>query len=246
LWIVGLSGLVYALLWLKPELRGMLAFDAEAVASGEVWRVVTFLFLPWEFGRSGLDVLSMLIGLWFFYFVGSSLQAEWGNFKFDAYYFVGALCTIAVAFLFGPVTNFYLNMSLVLAAATQFPDVEIQIFLIFPAKMKWLGWLTGAYLVYLVVQGTPQVRAGIAAAMVNYLLFLAVPLARRARGSAVDAARRRQFEGLTSVPERKPRVCATCGRSEKDDPNLEFRVCDCADRCRGKLTEYCLEHARAH
>ena len=43
-----------------------------------------------------------------------------------------------------------------------------------------------------------------------------------------------------------PRVCAKCGRSEKDDPALEFRLCDCAEKCHGKLTEYCLEHARAH
>ena len=42
------------------------------------------------------------------------------------------------------------------------------------------------------------------------------------------------------------RVCAKCGRSEKDDPNLEFRVCDCQEKCHGRLTEYCIEHARAH
>jgi hypothetical protein len=245
-WIVGLSGLVYLLLYLKPELSGVLAFDRDAVASGEIWRLVTFLFLPWQTGRGGLDPLWTLFALWFLYFVGSSLEAEWGSFKFDVYYFVGALCTIAAAFLFGAVTNFYLNMSLVLAAATMFPNVQIQIFLVIPARMKWLGLLTGGFLAYLFVLGSPPIRAGIAAAMVNYLLFFAAPLAKRMRVDATVAARRRQIEGLTAVPVRKPRVCAKCGRSEKDDPNLEFRLCDCADRCRGKLTEYCLEHARAH
>ena len=49
------------------------------------------------------------------------------------------------------------------------------------------------------------------------------------------------------VPFNHPSVeCAKCGRSEKDDPSLEFRVCDCQEKCHGRLTEYCLEHARAH
>ena len=29
-------------------------------------------------------------------------------------------------------------------------------------------------------------------------------------------------------------------------PTLEFRVCDCQEKCGGKLTEYCIEHARNH
>ena len=45
---------------------------------------------------------------------------------------------------------------------------------------------------------------------------------------------------------RRVRVCAKCGRSDADDPSLEFRVCDCAEKCHGKLTDYCIEHAKNH
>jgi hypothetical protein len=245
-WLVGLSGLTYALLYVKPDLLFDLVLDPDAVARGEVWRLVTFLFLPWGGGGGALGPLWTLLALWFLYVVGTSLEAEWGSFKFDLYYLVGALATIASALLVGPVTNAYLNLSLVLAFATVFPDYEILAFLIIPVKMKWLGLLDAAFLAYTFVTGTMQIRAGIVVAMLNYLLFFAAPLAQRLRGRAEVAARRRRFEGFSAVPERKPRVCAKCGRSEKDDPTLEFRVCDCADRCRGKLTEYCLEHARAH
>ena len=36
--------------------------------------------------------------------------------------------------------------------------------------------------------------------------------------------------------------CAVCGRTEKDDPNLEFRYCS---KCEGNL-EYCMDHLYTH
>src|SRR5262249_56869341 len=46
-WIVGLQGFTFALLWVKPDALQLLILDPSAVARGEVWRLVTFLFLPW-------------------------------------------------------------------------------------------------------------------------------------------------------------------------------------------------------
>jgi hypothetical protein len=246
LWLVGLSGLTYALLYVKPDLYYWLTLDPDLVARGEAWRLVTFLFLPWGGSGGVLGPLLTLLALYFLYLVGTSLEAEWGSFKFDVYYLIGVLGTIASSLLVGPVTNEYLNLSLVLAFATVFPDYEILLFLVLPVKMKWLGVLDAAFLAYTFLGGPMSVRAGILVALLNYFLFFARPLAERLRGRAAVAAQQRRMEGFSAQPERKPRVCAKCGRSERDDPNLEFRLCDCADRCRGKLTEYCLEHARAH
>ena len=36
--------------------------------------------------------------------------------------------------------------------------------------------------------------------------------------------------------------CAICGRTEKDDPNLEFRFCS---KCNGNY-EYCQDHLFTH
>jgi hypothetical protein len=36
--------------------------------------------------------------------------------------------------------------------------------------------------------------------------------------------------------------CAVCGRTEKDDPNLEFRFCS---KCNGNY-EYCQDHLYTH
>jgi hypothetical protein len=248
LWIVGLSGLVYALSYASPGALQLLALDPEAVARGEVWRLVTFLFLPWGGGGRGvLGPIFTIIALMFLYTVGSSLEAEWGSFKFDVYYLVGVVATIVGALLFGPVTNEFLNLSLLLAFATVFPNYEILLFFVLPVKMKWLGLLDGAWLLYALATSSNNVRAGIVAAMLNWLLFCAGPLVARLRGEAATSARRKRFEGFSPQPEqRRPRVCAKCGRSDKDDRNLEFRVCDCAEKCHGQLTEYCIDHARAH
>ena len=244
LWIVALSGFSFAVLLIKPASLQLLMLDPEAVAHGEVWRLLTFLFLPWG-PTTGLGALFTIFALMFLYTIGTSLEAEWGSFRFDVYYFIGVLGTIASALLIGPVTNEYLNLSLLLAFATIFPEYEI-LLLILPLKVKWLGVLSGGFLAWSFIIGSPNVKAGIAAAIANYLLFFAKPLWERIRGRAVAGARQRRLASFAPEPARKPRICAKCGRSEKDDPNLEFRVCDCQDKCHGKLTEYCLEHARAH
>jgi membrane associated rhomboid family serine protease len=243
-WLVALSGVTFAILFVKPAALQLLILDPSAVARGEVWRLITFLFLPWG-PTTGPWALFTILALMFLYTIGTSLEAEWGSFRFDVYYFIGVIGTIASALLIGPVTNAYLNLSLLLAFATIFPDYEI-LLLILPVKVKWLGVLSGGLLAWSFSTGSPNVKAGIAAAILNYLLFFAGPLWERVRGRVSAGARQRRLAGFAPEPARKPRVCAKCGRSEKDDPNLEFRVCDCQEKCHGRLTEYCLEHARAH
>ncbi len=243
-WIVALQGFTFAILFVKPASLQLLILDPSAVVRGEVWRLVTFLFLPWG-PANGPWAIFTIFALLFLYTIGTSLEAEWGSFRFDMYYSIGALGTIASSLLIGPVTNEYLNLSLLLAFATIFPDYEV-LLLVLPVKVKWLGFLSGAFLAWSFVNGPARVKAGIAAALLNYMLFFGRTLAERVRGRAAQGARQRRLAGFTPEPARKARVCAKCGRSEKDDPNLEFRVCDCQEKCHGRLTEYCLEHARAH
>jgi len=246
-YLVGLSGFGYILLYMKPELGPTLVFDREAILAGEVWRLFTFLFLPWNLGGGVLGPIWTLFGLMFLYTVGTSLEAQWGSFRFDLYYLLGVLGTLAASFFFGGITNAYLNLGLILAFATEFPDYEIMLMLILPVKMKWLGLFDGALLLYSLATGSMNARAGIMVAMLNYFLFCGGPLVDKLRGGVAQASRKR--ERATSPfgpPERRSRVCAACGKSNTDDPALEFRVCDCAEKCHGKLTEYCLEHARNH
>jgi membrane associated rhomboid family serine protease len=241
-WIVGLNGLGYLLCYARPELRWDLNLDPVAIAHGEVWRVVTFLFLPWQSG-GGLGILLTAIALWFLYSVGSALEAQWGAFRFALYYLLGALGTLAASFIVGSLTSEYVNLSLLLAFATEFPDYEILFMFILPLKMRWVGLISAAGVIWALAVGTLQTRAGVVVAMANYLLFFGPELASRLRRVRPRAPSRTSEYGPQP---KRARVCAKCGRSNGDEPNLEFRLCDCAERCHGKLTEYCIDHARAH
>jgi hypothetical protein len=255
-YLVGAWAFAYALLYFKPELAWAFQLEAGQLLRGEVWRIATFLLLPPSLSGGLLGPIITLLVLAFFYTMLTSLEAEWGALRLQIYYLIGVLGTLVAALLLGQATNTFLNMSLVLAFATVFPDYEILLFFVLPVKMKWLALLDAVYLVYAFVTGGHTVRGAIAAAMLNYLLFFSATLVDRARGALQgrrggrsgggENARLARFAELTGRQERKLRVCAKCGKSERDDPRLEFRVCDCVEKCGGKATEYCIEHARAH
>lgn len=257
MYLVGLWAMAFALLYAKPALIEDFRLDRAGLMSGEVWRLVTFLLLPPSLPSGPLGLFFGVFVLLFFYTVLTSLEAEWGAARLWAYYLIGAAGTVGGAFLTGSADNAYLNLSLLLAFGTVFPDYQILLFFILPVKMKWLALLDGAFLVYAFVTGGSPARAAIAMAFLNYLLFFGAHLVDLARGKARGLASRPaksvvrgtsrmdEFMAAHARPPKRSRVCARCGKSEADDPTLEFRVCDCV-KCGGKPTEYCLEHARAH
>ncbi|HZR11110.1 MAG TPA: hypothetical protein VFA79_21145 [Myxococcales bacterium] len=241
LWVVGLSGALHILVFARPEVARLLWLNPVAVLQGEVWRVVTFLFAPTG-PVTGYGLLWTGLWLWFLHTMGTALEAQWGSFRFDLFLFLGALATLAVGFLVGPVTGQYVSQALLIAFAAEFPDYEI-LLLVLPVKMKYLGVLSAGFMVWALIGTDLATRAAVAVAFGDVLLFCGATLRSRIRG--VSRVRRKVAPAFAPAP-RKTRVCAKCGRSDADDPTLEFRVCDCQEKCHGKLTEYCIEHARAH
>ena len=57
------------------------------------------------------------------------------------------------------------------AAAVLFPEMKVLLFFFIPVKIKWLGLLDGALLLFSFVMGSWLVRAAILAAMASFLLF---------------------------------------------------------------------------
>jgi hypothetical protein len=237
--IVGGMAVVWLLAFIKPEFTSRLVLDMDAVRHGEVWRLVTFLFIP-----IASSPMWVLINLYFAWWVGTSLEQHWGSFKFNAFYLLGVLGTIAAAIIAGPQTNTWLDASLFLAFATTFPDVQVRLFFILPIRVKWLGLFAALGIAAALFLGGWGVRASIVAAMVNYLVFFGGHWwdAWKSRNLQVrQKARRASFQ--TSAPVFGQRVCAICGASEAD--GADIRVCSC-EKCGGQLRALCLEHARNH
>src|SRR5207245_8246147 len=102
-----------------------------------------------------------------------------GAFSFDIYYLLGALGTLAASFIVGSLTNEYVGLSLLLAFATEFPDYEILFMFIPPLKMKWVGLISAAGVLWALATGNLMTRAGVLVARGNHPLCFAPARASR-------------------------------------------------------------------
>jgi hypothetical protein len=239
--------LVWILGFVRPEFVAALELDLDAVKRGQVWRLVTFLLVP-----PPTSSIWVIVSLYVMWWVGTSVEQHWGSFKYNVFYFTGALGTIVSAVLLGGASNYILNESVFLAFGTLFPDVQILLMFIIPIRAKWLALLAGASLALFFAMGDWALRGAIVAAVGNYLLFFTGHWVSVFRGRALQvkqAARRAEFRSSASAASAPfgQRVCAMCGAREAD--GADIRVCSC-EKCTqangGKARALCLEHARNH
>ncbi|HIS66814.1 MAG TPA: rhomboid family intramembrane serine protease [Candidatus Scatomorpha merdipullorum] len=235
-------------------LESYLAFDAAAVLHGQVWRIVTFVLIPESGG------IWLLLFLYFYYFIGSTLEREWGSGRFTIYYLMGMLLTVVYGFVTYFVTGRsylmtanYINLSMFFAFATLFPDNRVLLFYFIPIKIKWLAIVDALYFVYAIFEGLGRGQGMMSflplVAILNYFLFCGdtlfrsvAPRSREQRQSTINfkrAARKINYEQKTRGYTRK---CAVCGRTDTDYPELEFRYCS---RCKG-VHCFCQDHINNH
>ena len=144
----------------------MITFDRAKIMQGEVWRVLSFVLVPPEF-----NMVFLAFALYFYWMMGTSLEHQWGSFKFNLFYFTGVIGCIIAGFILGYATNYYLYISLFLAFAILFPNVEIMLFFFIPVKVKWLGLISAAGLAGVFIAGGFQTRIFILLSLANLILF---------------------------------------------------------------------------
>ncbi len=168
LYLVGAQGLGFLLLLANPRALGLLILDPYSVLHGELWRLITFLAVP-----PPLSPLWMVVALWFLYFIVNAIEQEWGEFRTTLYVLVAVILTIAFSFVFSaPIGSVpELQSTLFLAAATIAPEFQILLFFILPVKMKWLAWLSVAYIIWSLIFNSWLGRLYLLAMYANYLLF---------------------------------------------------------------------------
>ncbi len=238
--IVAGMAAAFLMTMLRPGAVGLLTLDLDEVRRGQIWRLVSYLFVP-----RTTSPLWIFFSLAFVWYVGNSLEAHWGAFRFNLFYLLGgAGTTLAAALTHHAETNSWINLSLMLAFGTLFPDVEFRLYLLVPVKAKWFALLDAAFLAYTVATGDASVRCAIAAALSGYFLLCGpalVQLFRQRNLEVRQAARRGDLAPVTSLAT-GVRVCAICGASEAD--GADIRVCSCP-KCAGP-TNLCLADARNH
>ncbi|MBQ3879409.1 MAG: hypothetical protein II727_03825 [Oscillospiraceae bacterium] len=156
---------------------------------GQVWRILTFIFIP-----PNSSILFIVFALYFYYMIGTTLEAQWGSFWFDIYYFFGMLGTIIAGFITGWATNSYLNLSLFFAFAVMFPNFEIRLFFFLPLKIKYLAFFDAVLFIISFITGSWATRAAILASLVNFFIFFGPSFFRSIRDAIETHKRRKQFQ----------------------------------------------------
>lgn len=235
-YVAALNALSFILYKLNPNYLGFLALDRDAVLRGEVWRLITFIFIP-AVGGWLPDWIGMAFYVIYIIWIGDGLDEAWGAFRTTLYYVVGVIASAAAAFIAdGGASGFILNSSLFFAFARFYPDAIIRLYFILPVKVKWLAWVDAAILMLMFTFGTWGMRAATLVAMGNYFLFFGRELVGEARQHRDVSKRRARFDRdmKEATPETMHR-CTVCGTTEAAAPDLEFRVAADGE-------EYCTTH----
>lgn len=256
-----LYGVGFILQMLNPALYyNYLSLNAEAILHGQIWRIVTFIIQP-----PSTDFLFVVVVIYLYYTIGTQLERTWGAFRFNLYFFSGVLFHVIAAILVYVITGMslplgttYINLSLFFAFAALYPNTEFLLFFVIPIKVKWLALLDGVFFAYTVLQAFLPAYGGSAygivykanalAAVVSILNFAIYFFnSKNMKPYAPKQVKRRkefqkQVRPQNKYPNGAKHRCAVCGRTELDDPNLEFRYCS---KCNGNY-EYCQDHLFTH
>ena len=143
-----------------------LTFDRAAILRGQVWRILSFIFLPPD-----SSIVFVVFSLYFYWLAGSALENYWGAFRFDVFYLCGVIGTILSGMITGYATNEFLNLSLFLAFALLYPDFQIMLFFFLPVKIKYLAFLDAAYFILRLIFSSWPGRIALLIAVANVFLF---------------------------------------------------------------------------
>ena len=238
-------------------LRGLLSFSAEAIfTKGQIWRLVTFILTPPSFASGIGDVILFALTLYFYYWIGSSLERQWGPGKFTIYYLSGMVFNILYGTIIWLLTGLdpaidatYINLSMFFAFATLFPDTLILLMFIIPVKVKWLAYLDAAIFVLAMITTRFPGNLLPLIAVLNYFMFCGGWLFDMLRPSRVQQKQKtidfkNAAKKYAKEQAKKPysRKCEVCGRTDADNPDLEFRFCS---KCGGYHC-FCIDHINSH
>lgn len=242
---------------------GVLEFVPLYIFEGQLWRLVTWLAVP-----NSSNPFYLLLGCYFYFWIASMLERQWGTARFNLFYFGGALLSVIVGLLVGLLQrnlthtysaielSYYLNLSIFLVLATLFGDTQVLLFFIVPIKMKWMALLDVALIVVEMVQligaGYWMLALAPVASWINYFVFtwpfwankLGI-IRHKSDPTVIQFKKARQQVERTQKTQQAQgyrHKCAVCGVTDAMAPDMEFRYCS---KCDGYHC-YCIDHINNH
>lgn len=259
----------YVLRMISPGIMDFLYLNPyQIIFHGQIWRLVTWLIVP----PSSFDIFTLLMLYFYYslgttlertwgtyrynvYIFSGILFTVAGAFLLFAYtaVFQNEVDTKLALYMLWVIDNngrslapmfstYYVNMSIFLAFACTYPNMQVMMFFLIPIRIKILGIIYGALLVYQFLMGSIADRFVIAASLMNFVVFF-ITGRGKVHMTPKQAKRRQEFRREVKKTAKVTRhKCAICGRTEETNPELEFRFCS---KCQGNY-EYCQDHIFTH
>ena len=266
----------YLIYYVYPNLYSLITFNPYYILKGQVWRIVTWIVtMPEQLG------IFTIIMLFLYYSLGKSLVRTWGDYRFNVYILLGVLFTVVGSMLLyvalclidgtsvfeaanlgkivgSRVSTYYINMSIFLAFAATYPDMQLLLYFIIPVKVKWFGYIYGAFILFDMVSAfrysIPEgvvTSVLILSSLLNFVIYFFTTRKRITGAGPTIKQKVKKTKYKQSVEQAQKQSfydggarhkCYVCGRTELDNPNLTFRFCS---KCSGSK-EYCEDHLFTH
>ena len=197
---------------------------------------------PSAFCRRTRGPFWLLVSCYFYYWIGSTLEREWGTAKFTIYYLSGVLLTALGAVITSLITGYdwqvagatYVNLAMFFAFATLYPDAQVLLFFFIPVKIKWMAILDACYFAYIIFFcAVGRYWIGVVlplVALLNFFVFFAPEIGRFAKREQTRGSSRRRTSTTLSArrsASSRARATATSARSAAA-PTSRIRSCSSA------------------
>ena len=213
----------------------ILSFSWAGFKQGQLWRLLSFSFLPTD-----TRPFWLLVSCYFYYWIGSTLEREWGTAKFTIYYLSGVLLTALGAVITSLITGYdwqvagatYVNFAMFFAFATLYPDAQVLLFFFIPVKIKWMAILDACYFAYIIFFcAVSRYWIGVVlplVALLNFFVFFAPEIGRFAKREQTRTKQAAHFHNAARrSASSRARATATSARSAAA-PTSRIRSCSSA------------------
>lgn len=182
----------FLVMFVNSDVYYVLSLSRLGLMQGWIWQIVTFLFVP----TLTYSAFALLLQLYFYWWVGSSLERVWGSFRFTLYILIGMVGALISCLITGSAGSSGIFLSLFFAYAWMWPEQRILLFFFIPIKVKWLGlaaavvWLFN----FLSLRVSMAYRLSLVFGLAGFLVFFGPELFSWCRETITSYKRRRDWE----------------------------------------------------
>ena len=168
----------------------LLSLNRSGLFAGQVWRLVSFVFLP----PLTTNPIYVALEIYLLYWLGSALERTWGSFTFTVYFLLGIVGARLGCLITASAGNTALYYSLFFAFAYLYPETQLLLFFVVPVKVKWLGWISAVlYLLQWIVAPLGQ-KLAMLAGLLGFWIFFGKGGIGRLRQKVTDYRRRKAWQ----------------------------------------------------